>query len=165
MMTDLTKPDKSRQLSQEQMNAVEPIENSAFKCEQANRILDGVEHYSLKQWREDLRKELDCEGEDEKTREAHFMVCAGILYIGVCLIDYPKVKDAFLNIYPEFNKDKEGKKLASNLIRDTRREYKDFEELLIAIIMRKYIEFIKRGLSKGTALGATDRWLREEIGV
>lgn len=145
--------------------AVEPIEDSAFQCERANRILDGEERCSLKQWREDLRKELDSESEDEKAPETYFMICAGILYLGVCLIDYPKVKDAFLKIYPGFNKDKEGKKLAGKLIRDIRRDYRGFEEILIAIMLRKYLDFIKLGLSEESASDVTNRWLREEIGV
>ena len=136
-----------------------------FKCERANRILDGEERYSLKQWREDLRQELNCEDEDEQVRERHFMVCAGILYIGTCLIDYPEVKSAFLRVYPGFNKDKEGRKLAGELIRDIRREYRDFEEILVALLMRKYIDFIKRGLSDRTAVALAGRWLQEEVDV
>jgi hypothetical protein len=142
-----------------------PVEDSGFKCGRASRILDGAEQCSLKQWRDDLRKELDCEGEDEKTQEAHFIVCARILYLGVCLIDYPKVKDAFLKIYPGFNEDKEAKTLAATLIRDIRKDYREFEEILLAIIMRKIIDFVKRGLSEEAALDATNRWLREEMGV
>jgi hypothetical protein len=112
-----------------------------------------------------LRKEIDFEGEDEKTQEAHFMVCAGILYLGVCLIDYPKVKEAFLKIYPGFNKDKEGRKLAGELIRDTWKSFRNFEEILIAIVLRKVIDFCLCGLSEETASNLAGRWLQEEIGV
>lgn len=136
----------------------------AFKCERANRILEG-ERYNLKQWREDLRQELNCEGEDERVQEAHFMVCTGILYIGTCLIDYPEVKRAFLNIFPGFNKDKEGKKLAGELIKDIRKEYRDFEEILVALLMRKNLDFIERGLSEEAAANLAGKWLQEEVGV
>ena len=137
----------------------------AFKCERANRILEGEERYNLKQWREDLRQELKCEDEDERVQEAHFMVCAGILYIGTCLIDYPEVKRAFLNIFPGFNKDKEGKKLAGELIKDIRKEYRDFEEILVALLMRKNLDFIERGLSEEAAVNLAGKWLQEEVGV
>jgi hypothetical protein len=137
----------------------------AFKCERANRILEGEERYSLKQWREDLRQELNCEGEDERVQEAHFMVCAAILYIGTCLIDYPEVKRAFLNIFPGFNKDKEGKKLAGELIKDIRKDYRYFEEILVALLMRKHLDFIERGLSEEAAANLAGKWLQEEVGV
>jgi hypothetical protein len=139
------------------------VQDSGFKSRQASQIVGGEERYTLKQWRDDLRNELDCEWEDESTREAHFVICASILYLGVCLIDYPKVKEAFLQIHSEFNKNKEGKKLAGTLIRDIRKEYRAFEELLIAIVMRKIVDFVKLGLPEDAALDATNRWLREEM--
>jgi hypothetical protein len=140
-------------------------EDSGFKKGRSSRIIGGEERYTLKQWREDLRKEIDCEWEDESTREAHFAVCASILYLGVCLIDHPKVKGAFLQINPVFNKDKEARKLAATLIRDIRKDYRDFEELLIAIVMRKIVDFVKLGLREDAAINATNRWLREEMDV
>ena len=142
-----------------------PVEDSGFKSRRASRIVGGEERCTLKQWREDLRKELDCENQNEKIQESYFKICAGILYIGVCLIDYPKVKEVFLQINPGFNKDKEARKLAATLIRDIRKDYREFEEVLTAIFMRKYIDFIKRGLSEEAALDATNRWLREEAEV
>lgn len=46
-----------------------------IQCSNASErigILIVKKQCSLKQWREDLRKELDFEGEDEKTQEIHF---------------------------------------------------------------------------------------------
>ena len=51
------------------------------------------------------------------------------------------------------------------MIRDIQREYRDFEEILVALLMRKYIDFIKRGLSDGSAADLAGRWLQEEVDV
>ncbi len=83
-----------------------------------------------------------------------------ILYISVCQIDLPKIKVEALKVYPEFA---EHKKSLTDLIKGIRQDFSEFEELLIAILMRKCDDFKARGLSDGAAQRLAWQWLRDEI--
>jgi len=138
--------------------------STKFKCEKANKILSGEETYSPKQWREDLRQAMQCDdAEDEATKKRHYDFHKFIIYLGAVLDDFPTIKAAVLEAYPGLAKDKDGKKIAADLIKEIRKDRRDFEELLIAILVRKCLIFEAKGLAEQRAWGLASNWLVEEI--
>lgn len=138
--------------------------STKFKCEKANKILSGEETYSPKQWREDLRQATQCDdAEDEATKKRHYDFHKFIIYLGAVLDDFPTIKAAVLEAYPGLAKDKDSKKIATDLIKEIRKDRRDFEELLIAILVRKCLDFEAKGLAEQKAWDLAGNWLVEEI--
>jgi hypothetical protein len=121
--------------------------------------VSGETKYSLRQFKEALSRDIDCEEDDEATRETHFYLILDVIYlfsIGLSLKDVVKVLTA--EIYSGLPKD-----LTREIVRDIRAGCKEEIEILRAIWMRKYCDFIALGASEGRALDLVNRWIREEF--
>jgi len=115
---------------------------------------------TVRQWHEDLRKAVNCQCEDAGTRDRHFWLPCNVLRLAVVHIDHPDILNALLEIYPGFSKDKE---LASRLIEDIRKDYHNFEERLISILVFQYNRLRELGLSEKAAAESTSNWMSEQI--
>jgi hypothetical protein len=143
---------------------VKPDEQPTFKCEKANRILSGEETYSPKQWREDLRLAMQCDdSEDEATKKRHYEFHKFIIYLGAVQDDFSTIKAAVFEAYPGLAKDKKNKKVVVDLIKGIRKDCSDLEEMLIAMLVRKCLDFEAKGLTEQKAWDLAGNWLVEEI--
>ena len=110
---------------------------SFVKFDKATKILDGEIRYTIRQFKEDLRRELDCEMEKEELRETNFKFHLDVIYLSS--IGYnarQTVKLLTTVIYPDASKD------------DTR----DFVRDILAL-----------SASEDRALKLTNRFLAEEL--
>lgn len=115
--------------------------------------------YSLRQFKKDLSRDIDCEEYDEEKREDLFNLYMDVIYlssIGLSFRDIVKVLTA--EVYPGLPKD-----FTREIARDIRGDCKEEIEILRAIWMRKYCDFIALGASEGRALDLVNRWIREEF--
>ena len=115
--------------------------------------------YSLRQFKEDLSRDIDCEEDDEVTRAAYFNLYMNVIYLSSIDIGFRDIVKVLTTvIYPDLPKD-----LARSIVRDIRAGCKEEIEVLRAIWMRKYCDFIALGASEEGALKLTNRFLAEEI--
>jgi len=129
------------------------------KSDKACRIVSGEMKYSIRRFKKDLNRDIDCEEDDEVTREAFFNLYMDVIYlfsIGLSLKDVVKVLTT--EIYSGLPKD-----LTREIVRDIRAGCKEEIEILRAIWMRKYCDFIALGASEGRALDLVNRWIQEEF--
>jgi hypothetical protein len=127
--------------------------------DKASRIVSGEMKYSLKQFKEDLSRDIECEEDDEAIRKAHFNLYLNVIYlssIDLSLRDIVKVLTT--EIYPGLPKDP-----TREIVRDIRAGCKDEIEILRAIGMRKICDFIALGASEEGAVDLVNRWIREEL--
>jgi len=115
--------------------------------------------YSIRRFKKDLGRDIDCEEDDEVTREAFFNLYMDVIYlfsIGLSLKDVVKVLTT--EFYPGLPKD-----LTREIVRDIRAGCKEEIKVMRAIWMRKYCDFIALGASEEKALDLLNRWIREEF--
>ena len=130
-----------------------------MKSDKACRIVSGEMKYSLRQFKEDLSRDIDCEEDDEVTRAAYFNLYMNVIYLSSIDIGFRDIVKVITTvIYPDLPKD-----LARSIVRDIRGGCKEEIEVLRAIWMRKYCDFIALGASEEGALKLTNRFLAEEI--
>ena len=130
-----------------------------MKSDKACRIVSGEMKYSLRQFKEDLSRDIDCEEDDEVTRAAYFNLYMNVIYLSSIDIGFRDIVKVLTTvIYPDLPKD-----LARSIVRDIRGGCKEEIEVLSAIWMRKYCDFIALGASEEGALKLTNRFLAEEI--
>lgn len=130
-----------------------------MKSDKACRIVSGEMKYSLRQFKEDLSRDIDCEEDDEVTRAAYFNLYMNVIYLTSIDIGFRDIVKVLTTvIYPDLPKD-----LARSIVRDIRGGCKEEIEVLRAIWMRKYCDFIALGASEEGALKLTNRFLAEEI--
>jgi len=129
------------------------------KFDKACRIVSGEMKYSIRRFKKDLSRDIDCEEDDEVTREAFFNLYMDVIYlfsIGLSLKDVVKVLTT--EFYPGLPKD-----LTREIVRDIRAGCKEEIKVMRAIWMRKYCDFIALGASEEKALDLLNRWIREEF--
>ena len=106
---------------------------------------------------------MACECEDEETRKKHYELHLVTLYLALSQVDFPRIKAAFFQCFPAFAESEDGRKLAAEFIKDVRRDFKEFEELLIAMLLRKCLDFEAKGLPEKVAGELACDWLTQEI--
>ena len=130
-----------------------------MKFDKATKILDGELRYTIRQFKEDLRRDIDCEEDDDETREAHFNFQLNVIYLSSIGLTFRKIVKLFTtDIYPDMPKD-----LARDLVQKVRANSKEEIEVLTAIWMSKYCDFLALGASEDRALKLTNRFLAEEV--
>jgi dGTP triphosphohydrolase len=130
-----------------------------MKSDKACKIVSGEMKYSLRQFKEDLHRDIDCEEDDEVTREAFFDLYMNVIYLSCIDFSFRDiVKVLTTEAYPDLPRD-----LARNIVRDIRAGCKEEIKVMRAIWMRKYCDFIALGASEEKALDLLNRWIREEF--
>ena len=130
-----------------------------MKSDKATKILDGELRYTIQQFKEDLRRDIDCEEDDDETREAHFNFQLNVIYLSSIDLSFRKiVKLLTTDIYPGLPKD-----ITRDLVQKVRANSKEEIEVLRAIWMRKVCDFLALGASEERALKLTNRFLAEEL--
>lgn len=130
-----------------------------MKSDKACRIVSGEMKYSIGQFKEALSRDIDREENDEENRRALFDLYMNVIYL--CSIDLSfrdVAKVLTTEIYPELPKD-----FVREIARDIRADCKEHIEILRAIWMRKYCDFLALGASRERAADMVNRWIREEF--
>lgn len=130
-----------------------------MKSDKACRIVSGETKYSLRQFKEDLSRDIDCEEDDEVTRAAYFNLYMNVIYLSsIDIGSRDIVKVLTTVIYPGLPKD-----ATRDIVRDIRAGCKEEIEVLRAIWMRKICDFIALGASEERAVDLVNRWIQEEM--
>jgi|GEM_PF-3194642 hypothetical protein len=130
-----------------------------MKSYRACRIVSGETKYSLGQFKEDLNQNIGWDEDDEENRRALFDLYMNVIYL--CSIDLSfrdVAKVLTTEIYPDLPKD-----FVREIAQDIRADCKEDIEILRAIWMRKYCDFLALGASRERAVDMVNRWIREEL--
>lgn len=130
-----------------------------MKFDKACRIVSGETKYSLRQFKEDLGRDIDWGVENEAIRAAYFNLYMNVIYLSSIDISFKDIMKVFTTeIYPGLLKD-----ATRDVVRDIRADRREEIEVLRAIWMRKICDFIALGASEDMAVDLVNRWIREEM--
>jgi hypothetical protein len=153
-------------MKNDKINAIILSDGEVYSSENARAlaIISGEEYYSPRQWLKDVADAVGCTCEDEEKRRQHTDMHRFVLLFGALYFNSRTVKHAFFKRYFGFIETKKSRKIATDLIKEIRKEFKKEEELLAAIMLHKVSEFEENGLPEDKAVKLACEWLFDEVG-